>query len=139
MRFTDLKKIYENGPEGAPKQGQLLIYARDKVMFQGYTSLEQVEKLCEGKEILEVHLFDREKEYRALSSTGSRAKRTSGVIEYTACFPYDKENVFMEKQILEMEARGSKTASIIVLNHISYNESGLASVDDYRMMMGGEK
>lgn len=143
MRFTDLKKIYEKSPEGAPEQGQLLIYARDKVMFQGYTSLEEVEKLCSGKELLEVHLFDGEKEYRALYSTSNMAEKTGGVIEYTAAFPYDEKNVFMEKQLLEMDARnpraGTKDTFLCVLNHISYNASGLASVDDYRMVMGGER
>lgn len=143
MRFTDLKRIYEKSPEGAPEQGQLLIYARDKVMFQGYTSLEEVEKLCSGKDLLEVHLFDGEKEYRALSSTSNMAEKTGGVIEFTAAFPFDEENVFMEKQLLEMDARnprtGTEDAFLCILNHISYNASGLAYVDNYRMVMGGEK
>lgn len=144
MKFCDLKKIRQADREGAPSSGQMLIYTRKGVLFKGYHSIDEAERavldFCEGKDILEVHLFDSEKEYRALASTSSRAKKSSGVIEYTASFPYKKSTVFIEEQQLEMN-HGSdrKISTISVLNHISFDENGMASVDDYRMVMGGLK
>ena len=142
MKFSDLKQFRESGSRGAPVRGQMLVYTRQGVLFQKYTSIDEIERLIEetfgGSEILEIHLFDSEKEYRALSGTGSKAARAGGVIEYTADFPDETANVFVEEQLLEMkEDPGSPAGTIKVLNHISYDENGMASVDDYRMVMGG--
>lgn len=144
MRFSELKKIREAGSTGAPDHGQMLIYTRQGVLFQSYASIDEVEHVlfeqCGGKDILEVHLFDNKKEYRALSSTGNKAKKAGGVIEYTADFPYETGNVFLEEQLLEMDSNpGLAGGTICVLNHISFDENGMASVDDYRMVMGGVK
>ena len=139
MRLSDLHKLREPGPGGAPSHGQMLIYTRDKVFFQSYSTIDEVENAVgECSDILELHLFDSTKEYRALSSTSYRAKSSAGIIEYIADFPYAEANVFAENQMLEMSADFGNPGGIIrVLNHISYDESGMAAVDDYRMVMGG--
>lgn len=140
MKFSELKKVHESGREGAPASGQLLIYTRQEVLFRSYASLDEVEQLCGVNDILEIHLFDQDKEYRALASTGSKAGANDGVIEYTADFSCEEGNVFIEEQLLEMEPDpGIPAGTLRVMNHISYDENGMASVDDYRMAMGGLK
>lgn len=77
--------------------------------------------------ILELHLFDDKKEYRSITSESSRHK--DGVIEHVADFAYDEDTVYKETPVLE------KGGTITVLNHLSYDKNGMASIDDYRLTM----
>lgn len=140
-------KWMELNTERAPEKGQLLAYIRrEKLIFLPYEDLGEVDKLLSGKELLEVHLFDRIKEYRAITSRSRRFMRKEseaeqdpaesarqnsvGIIEYLADFPDDEDTVYKETIRLE---KGQGT--ITVLNHITYNESGMAAVDDFRLCM----
>ena len=132
MRIDDLQDISGNAPE----KGQVLAYFRDEVLFQGYDSINSVKDLCKGKVLLEIHLFNADKEYRAVSSTGNVGSKTGGTIEYTADFAYNPSSVFIEKMALDMDP-GTTDRVVTVLNHLTYDQDGMASVDDYRMIMGG--
>lgn len=127
MTLQDLKKL-----EGAPAQGQLLAYTRRKVIFQPYKRREEVAEVLGDKELLELHLFDEQKEYRCIASRSSRFP--SGVIETVADFPENDEwSVYREDVLLE-----DSQDEITVLNHIAYNgENGMAYVDNYRLKMRG--
>ena len=72
MTFTNLKRIHE-----APKSGQLLAYTRKKVYFQPYDSLSEVKELLQNETLLELHLFDRDKEYRAIMTRSRRFKNSN--------------------------------------------------------------
>lgn len=125
MTLQDLKKL-----EGAPAQGQMLAYTRQKVIFKKYEGREELFETLAGKELLELHLFDEQKEYRSVASKSRRFP--SGVIEVITDFPEEDEwTVFKERVLLE-----DSQEEITVLNHIAYNEeNGMAYVDDYRLKM----
>lgn len=125
MTLQDLKKL-----EGAPAQGQMLAYTRQKVIFKKYEEREELFETLAGKELLELHLFDEQKEYRSVASKSRRFP--SGVIEVITDFPEEDEwTVFKERVFLE-----DSQEEITVLNHIAYNEeNGMAYVDDYRLKM----
>ena len=125
MKIEDLKRIGE-----APERGQILAYTRKKVVFESYDGIEKVKQLLEGEDIVELHLFDDQKEYRSIVSESKRYE--TGMIECVESFPEEDESVYKEECILE-NGRGS----LIVLNHIKYDENGMAQVDTYRLMMGG--
>lgn len=122
MLWKDLKLT-----DQAPRSGQMLVYLRNEVLFQPYTSLAQVQEIVGPGPILELHLFDDKKEYRSITSESSRHK--DGVIEHVADFAYDEDTVYKETPILE------KGGTITVLNHLSYDKNGMASIDDYRLTM----
>lgn len=126
----DLKRIDE-----APKAGHVLAYFTDEVWFEEYEALENVKQRLEAHKehgLLELHLFDSDREYRCIFTRIRRGE--SGVIEHVAKgFPNEtKDDVYAER--LRME---NSDETITVLNHIHYSdETGMAVVDDYRFVMG---
>lgn len=153
MIYQDLKRSNE-----APESGQLLAYTRKKVYFQPYGSLSEVELLLQNEMLLELHLFDQDKEYRAIVTRSRRFKdsnteastkdghRTHGIIETIADFSeedtasiYKERARLFQKNFLEEQASDNTNSKVItVLNHISYGENGMAYVDNYRLQMGGK-
>lgn len=131
MKYSDL-----HIEEKAPCNGQLLVYTRTQVLFKKYADLTEVKALLDNQEILEVHLFDKEKEYRAVATSCKRKfdNCNDGIIEYEACFPED-EKVY--KETILLENRYKDYGNIVVLNHIENDERGMAKIDDYRLMMEG--
>lgn len=153
MTINDLKCIRK----WAPCPGQMLLYTRnEKVCFHPYASLEDVINKCKANEdgFLELHLFDESKEYRAIKGVGRAASKNKaasendGIIEYLADFPCDdassvfSETLLLENPFVQAERKPGEPSSlkkmdtITVLNHIAYDETGLATIDDYRMVMG---
>lgn len=134
MKYNDL-----HIEERAPHSGQVLAYTRTKVLFEKYTDLNKVKELLDGKELLEVHLFDKNKEYRAVATRGKRKfdNCNDGVIEHEANFADNKEEVYKEAVLLDKKY--SAYGSITVLNHIDYDELGMAKFDDYRLIMEGQE
>ena len=125
MKIEDLSRIEE-----APERGQILAYTRKKVVFETYDSKEKVKQLLDGEDVVELHLFDNQKEYRSIVSESKRYEM--GMIECVESFPEEDETVYKEECLLE-----NGSGSLIVLNHIQYDENGMAQVDTYRLMMGG--
>lgn len=123
MKINDLKRISE-----APEKGWLLALTRQRVIFEPYHHLNDVTEKLSDMDLLELHLFDEQKEYRMLSS----ARRP---IEWTADFDVtDIEHTYEEKMYLEAPYKGKK---LTVYNHIHYDENGMIQIDDYRLSMGG--
>lgn len=106
----------------APKQGCLLMYTRKKVIFEKYdctgTDIKEyiVSKVNMEKEdtILELHLFDAGREYRAVQSTAHRTYPGSakGTAEYVVTKEESwkddideyVENILLEKKLNMLEA-----------------------------------
>lgn len=125
MYYRDLKKISE-----APDCGQMLAYTRKQVIFQSYANQDEVKQRLADEQILELHLFDRDIEYRAIASRSMRFK--GGVIETIVDFPADcEEETYEDTVALEKEFG----LAITVLNHIHYDENGMANIDNYRLRM----
>lgn len=133
----DLEKLKQK--KEAPKKGQILAYTRKEVIFSPYDDVEEARgMLGDDSEILELHMFDSGKEYRAVCTESKRGFKNSaqGTVEHVAKFRDSPEEVFKEDVLLEPKFGKGK---ISVLNHISYNEGGMAVIDDYRLMMEGQK
>lgn len=130
MKINELKDI-----SNAPSQGQMLVYTRNNVFFEPYDSIESVKNKFKEDEVLEIHMFDEDKEYRAILSTSKRFKE--GKIEAIVDFANKKDSVYPEHILLEntYAAQGK----ITVLNHIVYGENGMASIDQYRFVMERRK
>lgn len=127
MEWDRLTKVGE-----APGQGWLLACFRKKVVFVQYCSLEEVREHIAQGELLELHLFDQDKEYRAILSQSRRYP--SGVVETVVDFRLDKETTYNEEVYLETEYRylGEK---IQICNHLAYDENGMLEIDNYRLVM----
>ena len=123
MNIDNLKRLEE-----APERGQILAYTRREVLFHSYESLESIREELQDKTILEMHLFDENKEYRCIATESKCFPK--GVIEYIAEFS-DDSDVYKEKTLVE---KGYDTDTLTVMNHIRYEKSnGMAVIDDYRL------
>lgn len=126
MRWEELEKKKE-----APESGYILAYTRQEVIFKPYKNELDLEKNLGEQELLEVHLFNREKEYRAISSESKRF--SEHFVEYIADFDCkDPSKIFREKTKLEKEWSNRE---LIVLNHVAYDDDGMAAIDDYRLLV----
>lgn len=131
MRIENLKSI-----NSAPQTGHILAYFRKSgILFEKYEAFEQVvaklnAKMADAEDtLLELHLFDTSKEYRCILTEAK--SRVADYIEYFADFEEDADSVYAEMVELEKVHMGQ----LIVLNHISYQDNGMAVVDDYRLQM----
>ena len=117
----------------APGQGWVLAYLRKEVLFERYDSLEEVREHLEQEELLELHLFDQEKEYRAIVSQSRRYP--AGVVETIADFKLDEETAYKEEVYLETKYQKLGEKKIQIWNHLKYDENGMLEVDNYRLVM----
>ena len=123
MKISELKQI-----ASAPQSGFILGYLSKEVVFEPYRSVDEVTQRFKDEDLLELHLFNEEKEYRALQSRSVRYAANNGIIEYVSDFEVSDDTVFREDVLLE---HGGK---IRVLNHIAYDDSnGMAVIDDSRL------
>lgn len=130
MTWNDLE-LSENVKNNAPGKGWALIYTREEVIFESYDKLDAVQNKIGVKELLEVHLFDKNREYRCIATRSKRFK--NGMVSNVIDFANVEDNsVYSETILLENGGR------ITVLNHVTYqDDSGIAVIDNYRLTMDG--
>ncbi len=119
-----------------PDSGYILAYTRREVIFERYDDLEKALSLLEEQDVLEIHLFDKNTEYRLLTS-GSKRFKEIGYIETVADFALKDDEIYKQDVFIE-KSYGVK-GRLCVLNHVTYDDMGMASIDNYRMYVeGGE-
>lgn len=121
----------------APQKGILLAYFRTKVIFDTYEIVEKEIKsskygAVQGEKLLELHLFNSEKEYRAVLSGGNK------YIQTEICRESDGDTIEEEMYLSEkFQKFGDK---LKVVNLLSYDDSGMIRIENYRLagvMEGG--
>lgn len=122
MKWEALKKT-----NNAPSQGRMLLYLRSEVKFQEYSSISEVKEIIGDQEILELHLFNTYKEYRTIASESPRFP--DGFIEWISDF--SEKECFLDQVVIDDSGK-----PMTIVNHISYDDKGMAHIDDYRLVMG---
>ena len=113
--------------EKAPDNGYLLAYTNKNVLFERYSGKGSLKEKFSNVNLLEIHLFDENCEYRSLDSKSLRYK---GFVESYTDFEYVESECFKEDILLN-----DRKDKICVLNHISYDDNGMAVIDDYRLVV----
>ena len=126
MRLQELQKF-----ESAPEKGYLLLYTRKTVVFEAYSDIDTVKAkitdLWEQDDMLEMHLFDANKEYRCITTQSKRFP--GGVIEYVV-FGNSDESIYKE----DIRLQENYKDKITVINYIGYDDkTGMAFINDYRL------
>ena len=110
--------------EKAPKKGMMYALYVDKVVYEPYVSKDSIK---DEKNLLELHLFDEEKEYRFI-------KRRNQVPIQEVISDIDilgekanKQNSYPETIFTEDDKQ------IKVINYISYDENDLLTIENYRL------
>lgn len=133
MKYSEIKDLIE---KKAPDSGYVLAYTRKKLIFKIYSDKNSLEGIFEGEcsDVLEIHLFNHDSEYRILSSESSRYE--SGFVAHLAEFTSDTDETYIQDVFLDLnkeESREVHNERIKVFNHIAYTPEGMAFIDDYRL------
>ena len=113
----------------APKKGLVLAYFRDGIVFKPY-DLEQFDgenDIILGhhkEELLELHMFDEEQEFRAVYSLSRNQYIPNDIVSESS------EDVIEEKVLL---LEGEVTDKIIVRNYLDYDDYGMVKVCGYQL------
>lgn len=117
----------------APKKGQLFLATRYKIYYQPFYGEEELEKLledCKEEDLLELHIFDHEKEYRCI-------RKKNGFLE---CVVSDEnQNLFddkYEETVYTIKATNDdcgQQCRVKVVNYIKYQDRGMIKFVNYRL------
>lgn len=112
-----------------PASGYVLAYFRKCIVFERYSDASCIEKiLTDNQQLLELHAFDDDKEYRYVLKDNGEA--LEHVIEDEAGRDTKVELVKVE------ESLSSVMSSLKVVNYIDYDENGMISINNYRLAPG---
>ena len=110
----------------APKNGILYALYVDRMEFFKYKNLEEIESIITEKNLLELHLFDKDMEFRAV-------KTRKGA--FLCCEIKDDEtydDVYVEETYVDAEEE-SMCQKIQVVNYLKYDENDMLHIVNYRL------
>lgn len=114
----------------APKQGTMYAIYIGKVVYEPYTREQLLEKENLEVNLLELHLFDKEKEYRYI-------KKRKGYIETEISDKTVERDDKYEEIIFTLKKNQEKPdenhGQVKVINYIKYDENDLLTIQDYRL------
>lgn len=109
----------------APKDGYVLACFRQEVLFQKLDEEIKQKVLKQQKTLLELHVFDREREYRLIRCEAGDF--IEAVVDDRAA---DEKKI----ETVQVEGRFEKLMRYLqVVNYIDYDENGMLSINNYRL------
>ena len=101
----------------APQKGTIYATFIDKMVYKKYESIDEIEELVTKDNLLEVHMFDKEKELRFLKT------RDNGIVQYLIsgnmeCDDVYEENLYVSGDNIDKQDKLSE--QIKVVNYIPY-------------------
>lgn len=124
----ELKKIGD-----APDQGILYALYTDKVEFKKYEKSSLVKDFEDN--LLELHLFDKETEYRYIKRRKDAVEIIINDQNYGAANSGKVES-YIEKVMVQEDFKANAEGEISfveVVNYIKYDENDLLRIDNYRL------
>lgn len=121
-----------NWREQAPKKGTIYALLRTEVVFKSYQNLDEAEGYVQSPQLLEVHLFDKEKEYRKVSTRdGFKELVIMDLEEKSENQDIYEENIYvLSTNADEMENFENQ---VTVVNYITYNQDDMITITNYRL------
>jgi len=111
--------------DNAPQTGILYATFIDKMVCKKYTSLSEIEEYLTEEGLLELHLFDSEKELRFLKTRNKGLQR----FEITEATEYDDKY----EEIMYVAEADKRPEKIAVVNYIRYDENDMLRIVNYRL------
>ena len=113
----------------APEKGIMYALYIDRMVFQEYTKDQLLKDAYLEDKLLEMHLFDENKEYRYIKS---RLKEIECVIDDSI----EHEDVYVKSTYIQSNLDEEVTSSsnrVNVVNYIQYNADDLLTITNYRL------
>lgn len=123
-----------------PESGTLYVLLRDRIIYKKYNikgvliCADDYNKYINNLDMLELHAFNKEKEYRILkvrnreSTTGYTYKSFVITDENEEYADKYEEHVFIKDEF----CKGNESNVINVVNYISYDDNNLLRINSYR-------
>ena len=111
-----------------PDSGTMYALYIDRVVYKPYDKNELLNDLYLEDKLLELHLFDENKEYRYINSRQEE-------IEYVVSDEIEYDDVYIEKVYVQEgidEETNDNSKMVEVVNYIKYDENDLLSISNYR-------
>lgn len=114
----------------APKQGTIYAAYIDKMVYKSYKRLEELAEYLSEEKLLEMHLFDQEKELRFWKTRSGEVRCSE--IRDEDCYDdsYVESSYILGKDIDQIQNLKQK---IEVVNYIRYDENDLLHIVNYRL------
>lgn len=116
--------------EYAPEQGMIYATYIDRLVLQPYQNKGELAPYLKEENLLELHLFDKEKELRFLKTRNGGIKRYEIPGNETYDDTYVESSYLLGKNIDRQE---NLTQKIEVVNYIRYDENDLLHIVNYRL------
>lgn len=118
--------------EIAPKKGTIYATFIDKMIYEEYGELSEIEEYLSDKNLLELHLFDKEREARLIKTAGK------GFCEYeiTAFDEGRYDDCYCESLYLSgenIDKHDNLNKKVEVVNYIKYDENDMIRIVNYRL------
>ena len=113
----------------APEKGIMYALYIDRMVFQEYTKDQLLKDAYLEDKLLEMHLFDENKEYRYIKS---RLKDIECAIDDSI----EHYDIYVESTYIQSNLDEEVTSSsnrVNVVNYIQYNDEDLLTITNYRL------
>ena len=114
----------------APPRGTIYATFIDKMVYKKYESIDEIKELVTKDNLLEIHLFDKEKELRFLKT------RDNGIVQYLISDNMKHDDVYEEKLYVSgenIDKQDKLSEKIKVVNYIKYDENDMIHIINYRL------
>lgn len=116
--------------EYAPERGMIYALYVDKMIYESYENKQQLTEYLAEEKLLEMHLFDREKELRFLKTGSDEIK------SYEIKDSEEYDDVYVESSYLlgaDIDQTKDLKQKVEVVNYIRYDENDLLNIVNYRL------
>lgn len=114
----------------APQRGTIYATFIDKMVYKKYASLDEIKDLLTADNLLEMHLFDKEKELRFIKT------RDEGILKYFVPGNMEYDDVYEEELYVSganIDKQDQLSEKIKVINYIKYDENDMLHIINYRL------
>lgn len=118
--------------ENAPQKGMIYAMFVDKIKYGKYASLADIEDYLTTDKLLELHLFDSQKEIRVIKTAGKGLQ----TFEISADDESQYDDMFVERLFTTNEGTDIKenlSDCVEVINYIKYDENDMIRIVNYRL------
>ena len=116
--------------DNAPQKGTIYATFIDRMVYEKYEKLSDIEQYLLEDRLLELHLFDKEKELRFLKT------REKGILRFEISDDTEYDDTYEECLYVSADSvdqQDNLTEKILVVNYIKYDKNDMLHIVNYRL------
>ena len=116
--------------DNVPQRGTIYATFIDRMVYEKYEKLSDIEQYLVEDRLLELHLFDKEKELRFLKT------REKGILRFEISDDAEYDDTYEECLYVSadnVDKQDNLSEKIVVVNYIKYDENDMLHMVNYRL------